>query len=85
MSDNPNTAEPKKPRRRWFQFRLRTMLIVVAVVGVACANVGRESSIVRERRATLAAIRNSGGTVFTREGDFAEADRDAGRRLSREN
>jgi hypothetical protein len=31
MSDNQNTAEPQKPRRRWFQFRLRTLLIAVAL------------------------------------------------------
>jgi hypothetical protein len=25
MPDNPNTAEPGKPLRRWVQFRLRTL------------------------------------------------------------
>ena len=29
MCTNPNTAEPEKPRRRWFQFRLRTLLVVM--------------------------------------------------------
>lgn len=33
MPDEPNTVEPKKPRRRWFQFRLRTLLIVVPLLG----------------------------------------------------
>ena len=27
----------KKPRRRWFQFSLRTMFVLVAVVGVCLA------------------------------------------------
>ncbi len=33
MSTNPHTAEP--PKQRPFQFRLRTLLIVVAMAGVA--------------------------------------------------
>jgi hypothetical protein len=31
----PNTAEPQKPRRRWFQFRLRTLLAVVTICAIA--------------------------------------------------
>jgi hypothetical protein len=35
MPDNPNTAEPeKKLRCRWFQFRLRTLLIAVALLAI---------------------------------------------------
>jgi hypothetical protein len=30
-------AEPPKCKRRWFQFRLRTLLAVVAIVAVQCA------------------------------------------------
>jgi cytochrome c556 len=37
MPDTPNTAEPGKPRRRRFQFRLRTLLIGMALVGAICA------------------------------------------------
>lgn len=36
MLNNPSTDEPK-PRRRWNQFRLRTLLIVVAVLGIPLA------------------------------------------------
>jgi hypothetical protein len=39
MSDEPNTTEPPKPRRRWFQFRLRTLLIGMLLVGAACGYV----------------------------------------------
>jgi hypothetical protein len=35
MDEQPNRIEPvEKPRRRWFQFRLRTLLIVVAILAV---------------------------------------------------
>jgi hypothetical protein len=35
----PSTAETKKKTRRWrFQYRLRTLLIFVTVVGVLCGS-----------------------------------------------
>ena len=46
MPDQPS------PRRR-FQFRLRTLLIVVTLLGVACAYVGWQAKIVRQRAAML--------------------------------
>ena len=49
MPDKPNTAEPGKPRRRWFQFRLRTLLIGVAVVALPCTYVAHAANVVRER------------------------------------
>jgi hypothetical protein len=55
MADNLSTAKPWKPRRRWYQFRLRTLLIVVVVVAIPCAYVAREAKIVAERRAWLEA------------------------------
>ncbi len=30
MPDKPSTADPGKPGRRWFQFRLRTLMLAVA-------------------------------------------------------
>ena len=36
MADKPNTAGPGKARRRWYQFRLRTLLIVVTIASVLC-------------------------------------------------
>lgn len=41
------------PPRRRFQFRLRTLMIVVALLAVPCAYVDWEAKIVRERRAEL--------------------------------
>jgi hypothetical protein len=53
MVDNLNTAEPGKTRRRWFQFRLRTMLIGIVLLAPACAYFAHEAQIVRERKAWL--------------------------------
>jgi hypothetical protein len=38
---------------RRFQFRLRTLLIVVTLLGVACAYVGWQAKIVRQRAVML--------------------------------
>jgi hypothetical protein len=42
------TDQPRRHRR--FQFRLRTLMIVVAVPAVPCAYVGWQAKIVRERK-----------------------------------
>lgn len=44
-----NTAEPARPRRRWFQFRLRTLLVGVVLIGSAFGYIGGEARIVAER------------------------------------
>jgi hypothetical protein len=48
----PNAAQPKPPRR-WYQFRLRTLLIGVALLSTACGFVAHEAKIVRERNAMI--------------------------------
>jgi hypothetical protein len=47
-----NTPRPKR-KRRWFQFSLRTLMIVVTLLAVACGHVGRQAEIVRERETAL--------------------------------
>ena len=47
------TADPTKSKRRWFQFRLRALLIAVAVVAVPMAWVGWQLDWIRERRWVL--------------------------------
>jgi hypothetical protein len=51
MADKSNTAVPGKPRRRWFQCRLRTLLVGVVLLGSACGYVAREARIVAARKA----------------------------------
>ncbi len=57
MPDNPDTAEPSK-HRRWYQFGLRTLLIVVTFAAVACGYVARQWRIVQARNAYVALHRN---------------------------
>jgi hypothetical protein len=59
--------DPTSPRRR-FQFRLRTLLIAVTLICVVAGYVGRQASIVRERRAELSR------PDFTRLVGFDDAD-----------
>jgi hypothetical protein len=51
MLDNPNTAEQQKPRRRWFQFRLRTLLVGIVLSAIPCAYVGWQAKMVAARKA----------------------------------
>jgi hypothetical protein len=48
-------ADQPTPSRR-FQFRLRTLMIGVALLAVACAYLGWQAKIVRERRAELSRV-----------------------------
>jgi hypothetical protein len=51
MQTEPSKAEP--PKRRRFQFRIRTMMIVVALLAIPCGYVSWQAKIVRERRGEL--------------------------------
>jgi hypothetical protein len=42
-------AEPPKRKRRWFQFSLRTLVIVVTLFALPCSYVSRQAIIVRKR------------------------------------
>jgi hypothetical protein len=53
MQADPPKAEPPKRKRRWFQFRLRTLMIVVTLLATVCAYVSWQMRIVRERQAEV--------------------------------
>jgi hypothetical protein len=56
MEAEPPKANPPKRKRRWFQFSLRTVLIVVTLLAVPLAYVGWQAKIVRERRWLLESV-----------------------------
>ena len=57
-----NAAQPK-PRRRWYQYGLRTLLTVVTVAGCGFGWLGIKVREVRHRQAVVAAIKKLGGGV----------------------
>jgi hypothetical protein len=60
MSDS-FTDEPPKSNRRRFQFRLRTLMVVVTVFAlIPCGYLGWEAKVVRERRLWLAHLQAEG-------------------------
>jgi hypothetical protein len=63
MQTEPPQADRPKRKRRWFQFSLRTLMIVVTLLAVACGYVGWQAKIVRERRAMVDWINNHNGLV----------------------
>jgi hypothetical protein len=52
MAEKPTTTEPK---RRWWQFRTRTLLIGTVLLGVPGAYVIHEATIVADRNAWIEA------------------------------
>ena len=46
-------AHASKPKRRWFQFGLRTLLLAMLVAGVGFGWLGRELQLARNRRAAV--------------------------------
>ena len=57
-TDQPN---PSKPRRRWFQFSLRTLFVLVTVL---CVWLAMTANRARKQREAVAAIEAMGGTVY---------------------
>jgi hypothetical protein len=50
MESEPPKADLPKLKRRWYQFGLRTLMIVVAMVAAACAYIAHEARVVRDRQ-----------------------------------
>lgn len=53
MPDATNPERAAKPRRRWFQFGLRTLLFTVLVASVGFGWLARELQVARSRRAAV--------------------------------
>ena len=57
-------TDQSSPSRR-FQFRLRTLMIVVTLLAVPCAYVGSQAKIVRNRRTMREWLQSHGAMVMT--------------------
>jgi hypothetical protein len=68
-TDPALNAAQLKPRRCWYQFGLRTLLIAVALLAIPCGYVAHEAMIVRERKTMLKLIVDRGGVVIHGDGD----------------
>ena len=61
MEAEPPKADPPKRKRRWFQFSLQTLLILVIIVAIPCAFLGRKLERKRIERAVVQEIVGLGG------------------------
>jgi len=59
MSD----TNPPKPKRRWYQFSLRTLLVLVTLFAVACSWYAYEMREAAKRRAAIAELEELGALV----------------------
>jgi hypothetical protein len=65
MQTEPPKTDPPKRKRRWFQFSLRTLLILTAVVAVACCWLGRRiDQKCKEREAVESLVKLGGGVWY---------------------
>ena len=49
-----------KPKRRWFRYSLRTLMVQMFVLGIMCALIARYAN---NRKSAIATVRNNGGTI----------------------
>lgn len=54
----------QKPRRRWFRFRLRTLLVMVTILSLPLGWVGWELDQRRREKATIDWVEKMGGRVI---------------------
>src|SRR5207237_4544475 len=59
----PTASAKSKPKRRWFQFSLRSLAVVIFVLSVGLAWLASERQKVTARRQAIAAITTLGGHV----------------------
>ena len=60
MQSEPPKADPPKGKRRWFQFSLRTLLVVVLLAGVGARQLVTKA---HRQKAAVETILRDGGTV----------------------
>ena len=66
-----NDSDSPKPKRRWYQFRMRTLLVFVTLCAVACGWFVAKMQRARKQEEAIKAIREAGGYIQYRYGWFA--------------
>jgi hypothetical protein len=61
--DNPRMTTTPKPRRRWYQFRLRTLLVLMVLASIGLSWFAVKMRKARRQREAVAAITKCGGMV----------------------
>jgi hypothetical protein len=65
MDEKPAIAEPvKKPKRRWFHFSLRMLLVGIVLLSLPLGWLGSKVQEARRRQAAVTAIEKLGGQVM---------------------
>jgi Leucine Rich repeat len=70
MTTTPTTTP--KPKRRWLQFSLRTLMVLMLVLGCGFGWLGMKVKQAREQREAVKAIRAVGGDVVYDYQEFAD-------------
>jgi hypothetical protein len=65
LADNAAMEAEPKCRRRWFQFSLRTLLVLTGLCAIAARWVGDPIIKARQQATAVQAIRASGGQIYT--------------------
>ncbi|GAG00638.1 unnamed protein product, partial [marine sediment metagenome] len=58
-----NDSNPAKPKLRWYQFSLRTLLLFVMVAGMGLGWLGSKVQPIRDEQNAVADIRRMGGRL----------------------
>ncbi|HEV2971233.1 MAG TPA: hypothetical protein VGY55_14760 [Pirellulales bacterium] len=56
-------ADPPKRKRRWFQFSLRSLMIVVTLLAIPCGWLAHQARVVEERKALRSWLLDNGGVI----------------------
>ena len=63
MKTSSSNKQLPKPKRRWFRFRLRTLLVIITLVSGALGWVGWDLDQRRSEQVTIAWFKKMGGRV----------------------
>jgi len=63
-------TETPKPKRRWYQYSLRTLFVVMTMVACFCSWYAYEMNEAAKRRAAIEEIKTIGGMVFYYDADI---------------